>query len=159
MAMGFPDLAGLGVAVPAPNALVVVDHDAVPPRADPARRYSVLVPRTDADGNDVAGIRLPDVAVPLATYTGWNQRKPGFAAGQLCGLNGSSVPLASNVGERAAKADPRPSMAERYPSRETYLQRVRQAAEALRDAGLLLTEDVDRWMLRAAADPRVAALR
>lgn len=157
--MNFPDLSPLGMSPPAsPNPLVLRDHDAAPPKVDPARRYTVLVPRTDADGHDVAGIRLPDIAVPLGTHTGWNQRKAGFAPGQLCGLNGSYVPLQASAADRSAKRDPRPALAERYVSRQDYLQRVRSTAQDLQGAGLMLGEDVDRWMETAAKDSRIAAL-
>lgn len=159
-AIGFPDLSPLGLALPAsPNPLAVNDHGAVPARPDPARRYTVLVPKTDADGNDLAGIRLPDVAVPLATFTGWNKRKVGFAPGQLCGLNGSYLPLTADAGERAAKRDPRRSIAERYPSRAAYLSQVRSAVQRLQDEGLMLAEDADRWMQVAGSDARIATLK
>lgn len=158
-AMGWPDLAALGLALPAaPNVLAVVDHAQHPPRADATRRYPVLVPKVDADGHDLAGIRGPDVAVPLATHTGFNQRKAGFAPGQLCGLNGAYLPLATTAAERAARRDPRPAVAERHASRAAYLQRVRAAAEALRADGLMLDEDVARTLEAAAQDPRVQAL-
>ncbi len=156
-AMGFPDLAPLGMTVPSPNPLRVVNHDAVPPVAGEGA-YTVLVPRVDGDGLDRSGIRLPDVAVPLATYTGWNQRREGFAQGQLCGLNGSMLPFAANAVERAAKRDPRPSIAERYPSRAVYLERLRSAAAALQRDGLLLAEDVEAWMATAPKQPAVQAL-
>jgi hypothetical protein len=157
-AMGFPDLSALGMTVPSPNPLNVVDHGSVPPvpAAGGGSAYTVLVPRVDADGLDSSGIRLPDVAVPLATYTGWNQRREGFAPGQLCGLNGSMLPFAANAAERTAKRDPRPSIAERYPSRAAYLERVRGAADALARDGFMLAEDVDAWM---AAAPKEAALQ
>jgi len=157
-AMGFPDLSPLGMTLPAPNLLTVTDHGTFPARPDPARAYTVLVPKTDGDGNDMAGIRLPDVAVPLATYTGWNRRKAGFAPGQLCGLDGSSLPFAATAAERAARRDPRQAIAERYASREAYLARVRAAVQRLQSEGLMLDEDARRWMDEAAKDSRIAVL-
>ncbi|MEP6722100.1 MAG: alpha/beta hydrolase domain-containing protein [Variovorax sp.] len=157
-AMRFPDLSALGMALPAPNALTVIDYGTVPARPDPARAYTVLVPRTDADGNDVAGIRLPDIAVPLATYTGWNRRKTGFAPGQLCGLDGSYLPFAADASEAAAKRDPRRSIAERYASREAYLTKVRSEVQRLQADGLMLAEDAERWMENASKDARIAVL-
>ena len=155
-AMNFPDLAWLGLRLPAaPNELNPADHSGVPARVDAQRRYTVLVPRTDADGHDVAGVRVPDIAVPLATHTGFNQRRPGFAEGQLCGLNGSYLPFAKDAAEKAAKRDPRPSIAERYASRSAYVQRVRGVAEQLRLDGLMLDEDVARALEAAAKDARV----
>lgn len=159
-AMGFPDLSALGMTVPAPNPLTVVDHEAVPPLAakGAGSEYTVLVPRVDADGLDGSGIRLPDVAVPLATYTGWNQRRAGFAPGQLCGLNGSMLPFAANAAERTARRDPRPSVAERYPTKAAYLERARSAAQALQRDGFMLAEDVDAWMTAAPQNAAIQAL-
>ncbi|NRF71964.1 hypothetical protein HLB44_33770 [Aquincola sp. S2] len=155
----FPDLSALGMTFPASaNRLALNDHSTVPAKADPARQYTVLVPRTDPDGNDEAGVRLPDVAVPLATYTGWNRRKAGYAPGQLCGLNGSYLPLPADAGERTARRDPRRSIAERYPSRAEYLRQVRSAVQGLQADGLMLAEDAERWMQDAASDARVTAL-
>jgi hypothetical protein len=159
-AMGFPDLSALGMTVPSPNPLRVVDHGSVPPvqAAGQGLDYTVLVPRVDADGLDRSGIRLPDVAVPLATYTGWNQRREGFAPGQLCGLNGSMLPFAATPAERTAKRDPRPSVAERYATRAAYVERVRAAAQALQRDGLLLAEDADAWIANASKQPAIQAL-
>ncbi len=157
--MGFPDLGALGLALPAAlNDLNPADHSVVPARVDTQRRYTVLVPNTDADGHDVAGVRLPDIEAPLATHTGFGVRKAGFAEGQLCGLNGSYLPLAKDAQERGANKDPRPSIAERYPARATYLQRARAAAERLKADGLMLDEDVARTLDTLAKDTRVQAL-
>ena len=158
-AMGFPDLSALGLKVPTQlNELNPVDHSVTPVRVDVQKRYAVLVPRTDADGNDIAGVRAPDVAAPLATYTGFNVRKAGFAEGQLCGLNGSHVPFSRDAQDKASKRDPRASLAERYASRAAYLQRVRGSAEQLRSEGLMLEEDVAQAVDRAAKDPLAQAL-
>ena len=158
-AMGFPDVGALGLRLPtALNELNPVDHSVTPARADTGRRYKVLVPRTDADGHDLAGIRVPDIDAPLATHTGFGLRKLGFAEGQLCGLNGSYLPLAKDAQERSAKQDPRPSIAERYPTRTVYLQRVRSSAERLKAEGLMLDEDVARALYVANKDPRVQTL-
>ncbi|HKX39879.1 MAG TPA: alpha/beta hydrolase domain-containing protein [Burkholderiaceae bacterium] len=158
-AMGFPDLAALGLAPPTVwNELNPVDHTVFPPRVDRSRRYTVLVPRTDADGHDLAGIRVPDIEVPLATHTGFGLRKAGYAEGALCGLNGSYLPLAASAQERAAKHDPRLSIAERYPTRAAYVQKVRAAAERLRVDGLILDEDVTRLVEGAAREQRLQGL-
>lgn len=125
----------------------IADH--VPPRVGPP--YCTLVPAVDADGNEVAGIRLPDVAVPLATYTGWNLRGAACGAeGMLAPYHGSYLPLALTHAERLSNGDPRPAVRERYPTREVYLGRMTQAALQLRDDRLLLDEDVVR-ILNAAA--------
>lgn len=152
-ATGFPDLSGHGVRYPQViNWLSVVDYGVIPARRDPALRYQLLVPAVDADGNDLAGVRLPDIDVPLATHTGWNLRREVFAPGQLCGLAGFSVPLPAVRKE----GDPRLSLAQRYPSRLEYAKAVALSARALRDRGLLLQEDVDRYIERARAERRVA---
>ena len=111
----------------------------------------LLVPQVDADGNERAGIRLPDVAVPLATYTGWNFRNRDIGApGELVSLLGSSIPFAPTRAARDAAHDPRRSIEERYPSRDEYLKQVEQAADALVKAGYLLVDDEPRILQRAS---------
>jgi hypothetical protein len=123
--------------------------DIVPPRAGPA--YRTLVPAADADGNEISGIRLPDVAVPLATYTGWNLRsEPAGASGALARWAGSYLPFAATAEEREKTGDPRPSVAERYPTREHYLARVAEATVRLHDERFLLDEDVVEIVKTAA---------
>jgi Alpha/beta hydrolase domain len=114
--------------------------------------YRVLVPKVDADGNEVAGLRLPDITVPTGTATGWNVRAPtAGGAGELCYLQGSFVPFAKNKAEREASNDSRPSLAERYRDAADYAEKVRQAADALAREGYLLQEDVKRMVERASA--------
>jgi hypothetical protein len=124
--------------------------DVVPPRGGPA--YRTLVPAVDTDGNEVAGIRLPDIAVPLATYTGWNLRaEPAGAAGALARWAGSYLPFAATAEECAKTGDPRPSIADRYPTREHYLARIAEAAVRLHDERFLLDEDVVEIVKNASA--------
>src|SRR5262249_23327924 len=78
-----------------------------PPRPGPGERYAVLVPRVDADGNELAGVRSVGLMAPIGTYTGWNLRKAGFAEDEQCGLSGSFIPFAKTRAERAASGDPR----------------------------------------------------
>jgi Alpha/beta hydrolase domain len=112
--------------------------------------YRGLVSAVDGSGNEVAGIRLPDVAVPLASHTGWNPRAAGAGAeGQLLDMLGSSVPLPRTRAEREAAGDPRPSIEERYADRDDYLRQVRAEAERLVAARHLLAEDVDLVVARA----------
>ena len=151
-AVGFPDLRGAGVAFPSViNRLALVDYAAGSARPDGARQYQVYVPMADIDGHDIAGIRLPDVAAPLATHTGWNLRRQPFAQGQLCNLNGSyiALPLTTRAG------DPRKPLAQRYPTRLEYAKAVALAARELRDQGLMLQEDVDRYIERARIEQRI----
>jgi hypothetical protein len=113
----------------------------VPPRV--GAPYCTLVPAVDADGNERAGIRLPDIAVPLATFTGWNLRSERAGAeGALARWAGSRLPFAATADDRQQTGDPRLSVAERYASRDAYLNRIAEAAIRLRDEGLLVDEDV-----------------
>ena len=114
--------------------------------------YRVLVPKVDADGNEVAGLRMPEVTVPMGTGAGWNVRAAeAGAAGELCYLEGSFVPFAKTKAEREAKKDPRASLEERYQDRAGYAAKVREAATALQRDGYLLEEDVTRIVGRAAS--------
>ena len=123
--------------------------DTVPPAPLPFR-YKVLVPAIDADGNEIAGLRMPEQAVPAATTTGWALRSPeGGAAGELCYLDGMALPFARTAAEREAANDPRPSLAERYQDKAQYVARVRAAAQALEKRGYLLAEDVEKIAGRA----------
>jgi hypothetical protein len=102
--------------------------------------YPSYVPKTDADGNDVAGIRLPEVAVPLATYTGWSLRS-GPQADDGCEAAGQYIPFSRTKAERMASGDPRPSIEERYPSFAVYSAAVQKAIDDLIARGLMLQED------------------
>lgn len=112
--------------------------------------YPILVSSLDEDGNEVAGIRLPDVAAPLATYTGWNVRADAMGNGGLmtsgAPLFGTTLPFAPTSAARQATGDPRRAIDERYSSRAAYLAQVREAAEALVSDGCLLEEDVERCL-------------
>jgi hypothetical protein len=101
----------------------------------------VLVPQVDADGNDVAGIRSVFEQVPIGTYLGWNLFRAGYLAGGMCNLQGSFIPFAATRAEREATGDPRPSLAERYPTRDAYVAQFRAAAERLVNARFLLPAD------------------
>ena len=112
--------------------------------------------QVDGDSyNETAGIRLPDLTVPVATYTGWNQRHPDIGNPDLYigitgGLAGWVLPLPATREDREASSDPRPSIEERYGSREEYLSRVRAAAAALVDERYMLQEDVEGVVQQAA---------
>ena len=108
------------------------------------KAFGTLLPAVDADGNEVAGIRLPEVAVPLATFTGWNPRHEDIGGEkQLLMFAGATIPFAATESERRATGDPRPSIAERYPSKDDYLNRVRSEAEKLVEQRYLLEEDIE----------------
>jgi hypothetical protein len=124
--------------------------DRVPPDMGPP--FRTLVPAVDADGNELAGIRLPDVAVPLATYTGWNLRAAEAGAeGMLAPYHGSYLTFPETRDQRLQTGDPRLSVAERYPTRDAYLCRVADAVLQLCEQRLLLAEDAAA-LLRLASD-------
>jgi hypothetical protein len=111
-----------------------------------------LVPRVDADGNDASGIRVPDLAVPLATTTGWNFRSPQVGnPDTLYALLGSYVPLLRTRASRDVRRDPRPSIEERYRTKDEYLRKIRGAATSLIRARYLLQEDLAGVLDRANA--------
>ncbi len=112
--------------------------------------YAILVPRTDQDGNDLAGLRQVEVAVPIATYTGWNTRS-GVASPDGCDASGMMLAFPKTRAERLASGDPRPSIEERYPGHQAYVDAVREAAWGIRAAGFLLEEDVLRYIAEAEA--------
>ena len=108
------------------------------------REYPRLVSAADADGNDVAGIRLPDLEVPVGTHTGWNLRHPDTGAPeQLMSMQGSSHWFAATADQSKTSGDPRPSLEERYENREDYAERVKKSATGLANTGYLLEEDIE----------------
>jgi hypothetical protein len=110
-----------------------------------------LIPQVDADGNDVAGITVPEVAVPLATTTGWNFRAERIGnPATIVALLGSYVPFARTRAERDASHDPRLSIEERYKGKDDYLARIRGAALKLVKSRFMLEEDVELAVQRAA---------
>ena len=140
-AIGFPAIPGFAY-VGLVNRLTLVDHAAMPPTKGAA--YAVFVGKTDGDGHDAAGIRLPALDAPVATYVSWNFRKEGFAAGDLCDLSGSTLPLAATREERLAKQDARLSLEERYPTPGDYAAAVSASAERLVQDRLMLPQDAKR---------------
>ena len=118
--------------------------------------FGVLVPQSDADGNDLGGVRLPELQVPLATYTGWNLRDPSIGAPeQRVSFLGSWIPLAKTAEERKKSGDPRLSIAERYSSREEYMTKFEQAAKKLIEQRFLLQEDLPGILERGKTEWKV----
>jgi hypothetical protein len=104
--------------------------------------FPILVPQVDADGTDRAGIHLPEITVPLATYTGWNLRDPAAGApDERVSFLGSYIPFAKTAAERKASGDPRLSIQERYSSREDYLSRYNKAVDDLVGQRWILPDD------------------
>ena len=163
---GFPTLPGVAKPIElhkayrvfygldfASKGIISVD----PPEANGS--YPILVPQVDSDGNELAGVKMPEVAVPLATYTGWNLfNAESGPATLLSSMQGSYIPLARTRADRERAKDPRPSIEERYQSREQYLARVTAAARELVQQGYLLEDDIvtlvdlanGRWNLAMA---------
>jgi hypothetical protein len=122
------------------------------PPAAPVQPYSTMVAAVDADGNEVAGLRLPHLAVPLGTYTGVNVYKD--LPSELCDRDGMFIPFARTRADRERTGDPRLSLEERYGTREAYVAKVKAAADALVAGRLLLAEDAARYVAAAAATDR-----
>ena len=120
--------------------------DIHPPRQIGKGSYTILVPKVDRDGNDVPGIRLPVVQVPLGTYTGWNLQPRLLAEDELSGLLGSFIPFAKTKAERSKLHDPRLSLKERYKNHSDYVKKVSRAARILVDQRYLLPDDAERMI-------------
>ena len=148
-ATGFPAI---------PGAAVITRTNTIAPPGDwvdfvePSRVYRTLVCKVDADGNEVAGVRLPDIAVPMGTYTGWNEYKAPYPTGELADRDGSYLAFAATKTDRETIGDPRPSIAERYASRAVYVAAVKAAVDALVNDRLLLSEDAEAYLARADKD-------
>lgn len=107
----------------------------------------LLVPQVNADGNDVGGIQMPDIAVPLGSATGWVFRTGTQGSPQeLVPLRGAWVPFAATKVQREAAHDPRPAVDERYASKEDYLAKVKDVLQKLIAQRLLLPEDLEQQM-------------
>jgi hypothetical protein len=116
----------------------------LPAEAETGAPYPSFASAVDADGNELAGIRVPDVSVPVATHTGWVPRHPDTGgAGQLLDMMGTTLPFPTTARDRRERGDPRPAIAERYADRDDYLAQVYQAARELAAAGYIVEEDID----------------
>lgn len=127
--------------------------------------YPVLALQVDGDGNEIAGLRVPEQAVPIATSMGWVVRGAASGTpGELCYLDDSIVPFVRRADQRRDFRDPRPSLAERYGTPDAYEAKVSAAAAALAQSGNLLEEDLSRLAARTGGcrpvvSPRAAAPR
>ncbi len=157
-----PAASALPLEIPAlPYAAIFTGASFTDPTVFPPKelgRYPVFVPRADVDGMAIAGIRMLPLAVPRATYTGWNPRPEGYGKGTLFPLQGAVVPFATNRAQREAARDPRLSLAERYADDAAYIQAVRAAADQMVAERLLLPQDAQRAVDLATQD-RLSRLR
>jgi hypothetical protein len=119
--------------------------------------YPSFVSKVDADGNDVAGVRLPPVAAPIATTSGWGLRSAVFGGGPSggnmdgCESSGQWIAFKARQAERMAAGDPRKSLEERYKDHAGYVKEVAKAAQKLEKQGFLLAEDVQKFIDEAQA--------
>src|SRR5438093_826425 len=119
-----------------------------PPKLGSA--FPAFVPQTDADGNDVPGIRMPELLVPLATYTGWNLFNDRSGPSNVMSTTtGSFIPFARTRADRERTGDPRQSVEERYKSKDEYLDRITKSANELASKGYLIKEDIPRIVQQA----------
>jgi hypothetical protein len=152
----FPPIPGV-MRPKSPSTLPVLDWGpqlsegilSEPPQVVARESYSIHVPAVDADGNEVAGIRVPMVQAPLGTYTGWNLRARGFGNGALYYDAGSYIPFPETPQEREITRDPRPSILERYQNAHGYVEAIAGAARQLVRDGFMLEEDVERVVAKA----------
>ena len=107
--------------------------------------------KVDQDGNELAGIRLPEVAAPVATTTGWALRRTGFSENEGGESDGQHIPFKTTKVERTAVGDPRPSLEERYQDHNGYVQEVIKAAQNLCKQRFLLASDAQRYIEAAQA--------
>jgi hypothetical protein len=157
-ALGWPDIPGVTY-----TGLITVRHvfDWGPqfdqgiltndPPAFSGPSYPSFVSKVDSDGNEIAGVRLPPVAVPIATTSGWALRAAAFGGPDGCESSGQWIPFAATRAARVAAADPRLSLEERYGSHDEYVEQVARAARALEERRFLLPDDVQAYIDAATA--------
>jgi len=149
-ALAFPKIPGVQVPQRKREAYRL-DFSVEPPKVGPP--FPTLIPQVDQDGNETSGIKMPEIAVPLASYTGWNLRSRAIGAPEeMYTFTGSWIPFPLNKAEREKRKDPRPSIEERYRDQNDYLERITAAARKLVEQGFLLDPDVPKLRERAAKE-------
>jgi hypothetical protein len=137
-----------GFAAPHAANDVALLPDWIKPTA-PTQTWRALVPQVGPDGNELAGLKLPDIAVPRGTHTGWNLYKVPYPAGELADRDGTFLAFAATHADRDATDDSRPSLAERYPTQSSYVTEIETVATQLRNDRLLLAEGTAAYIARA----------
>ena len=122
-----------------------------PPSVDGCPAYPIFVSKVDQDGNELAGIRLPEVAAPVATTTGWALRRAGFGENDGGESDGQHIPFKTSKAERITAGDPRLSLEERYQDHDGYVRQVTEAARLLEMQRFLLPADVEKYIKAAQA--------
>ena len=117
----------------------------------------MLVPRVDADGNELGGVPTVLRDAPLGTYLGWNITSSGFHAGQVCNYVGGMVPFAKTKAQRLATGDPRKSLEERYGTHDGYVTAVKAAANNAACQGYLLAGPAAAAMGATCTSPSIPA--
>ena len=117
-----------------------------PPTLAGRPTYPIFVSRVDEDGNEVAGVRLPQVEAPIATTTGWALRRAGFGENDGGESDGQHIPFKTTKAERLAAGDPRLSLEERYQDHAGYVKAVTEAARQLEEQRFLLPADVQGYI-------------
>lgn len=153
-ATGFPELPGVSYSG-AISKRHFLDFSVEPPVV--LGTYPALAPRVDSDGNMVGGIRLPEVAVPIATHTGWRLRPVGYDVRDLDGFFGMCLPFSSSRSQRMRLGDPRPSIEERYADEAFYRACLKQAVDDLIARRLLLPREGPSLVRKAMTKYRSAA--
>ncbi|HXE12953.1 MAG TPA: alpha/beta hydrolase domain-containing protein [Bryobacteraceae bacterium] len=148
--LAFPHIPGVSVPQHMRKAYRL-DFSVEPPVA--GAPYATLVPQVNSDGNEIGGIHMPEVDVPLGAYTGWNLRSPSIGSpDEIYSMVGSFIPFPRTKQEGAKRHDSRLSIAERYSSESIFLDRITASAQSLVKQRLLLEEDVPRLRDRAAKE-------
>jgi Alpha/beta hydrolase domain len=162
--MGFPTIPGVPLSAPTSLINPVIEYDfgsrfdysdasgiqtVMPPKVKQVIR--MLVPRVDADGNELGGVPVVLRDAPLGTYLGWNITAGGFHQGKICNYAGGMIPFAKTRAERLAAGDPRLSLEERYRTHAGYVAAVQAAAANAVAQGFLLQTDADALVAQAAA--------
>lgn len=133
----------------------IISH--APPSLEGRPAYTHFVSRVDEDGNEVAGVRLPEVAAPTGTTTGWALRRAEFGENDGCEAVGQYIPFKTTRADRLSAGDPRPSLEERHQTHAGYVRAVTTAARDLEKRRLLLAEDVERYIDAAGSGPVLRA--
>ncbi len=149
-ALAFPHIPGVRLPQHKREAYQL-DFSVEPPKL--GQHYVSLVPQVNLDGNESTGIVMPEVAVPLATYTGWNLRNKSIGGeDELYSMVGSFIPFKTTESQRAASGDPRLPLEARYQTRQEFLDKFNAAARSLARQGYLLQSDIDSLCERAGRE-------